>query len=343
MLEIVEFGAQLCKIGGMSVSDNFKAFRANYLIPADTVHSISYRYKRITKQLNKDYWSTESETAHSLYVGSYGRDTAAKGVSDLDVAFTLPNSIYHKYDAYQSNGQSALLQAVRTSIQKTYSITSIGGDGQVVVVAFDDGIIFEILPVFLNRDGTTFTFPDSNGGGSWKTCDPRGEMAAFAARDTVTANGNLKAIGRMARIWRDRHSVPISGMLIDTLAFQFGRAWLRQTSKVTVKIARGLRRALSPPEVLLWQRLRLRPCGVKFRRQHPVGRYVADFYAPDARLIVEVDGVAHDRGDRPERDALRDDWLREQGFVVVRIAASDVLKDVDAVVDGVVRLILASR
>jgi hypothetical protein len=225
MLEIVEFGAQLCKIGGMSVSDNFKAFRANYLIPADTVHNISYRYKRITKQLNKDYWSTESETAHSLYVGSYGRDTAAKGVSDLDVAFTLPNSIYHKYDAYQSNGQSALLQAVRTSIQKTYSITSIGGDGQVVVVAFDDGIIFEILPVFLNSDGTTFTFPDSNGGGSWKTCDPRGEMAAFAARDTVTANGNLKAIGRMARVWRDRHSVPMSGMLIDTLAFQFIAGW----------------------------------------------------------------------------------------------------------------------
>jgi len=118
---------------------------------------------------------------------------------------------------------------------------------------------------------------------------------------------------------------------------------VRQTSKATVKIARGLRRALSPPEVLLWQRLRLRPCGVKFRRQHPVGRYVADFYAPDARLIVEVDGVAHDRGDRPERDALRDDRLREQGFVVVRIAASDVLKDVDAVVDGLVRLILASR
>ncbi|WP_082545119.1 SMODS domain-containing nucleotidyltransferase [Sphingopyxis sp. Root1497] len=209
----------------MSVSENFKAFRANYLIPMDMVNSISYRYKRMTKQLNRDFWSTDSETSHSLYVGSYGRDTAAKGVSDLDVAFTLPNTTYHKYDAYESNGQSALLQAVRTSIQKTYSITSIGGDGQVVVVAFDDGITFEILPVFLNDDGKTFTFPDSNGGGSWKICDPRGEMTAFAARDSVTANGNLKAICRMARIWRDRHNVPMSGMLIDTLAFQFIAGW----------------------------------------------------------------------------------------------------------------------
>ncbi|UNU45072.1 DUF559 domain-containing protein [Sphingopyxis sp. YF1] len=116
---------------------------------------------------------------------------------------------------------------------------------------------------------------------------------------------------------------------------------MRQTSKDTVKMARGLRRVMSPPEVLLWQRLRLRPCGVKFRRQHPVGAYAADFYAVDARMIVEVDGLAHDA--RAERDAGRDDGLRGQGFVVVRVAAVDVLRDVDAVVDGLVRVILASR
>jgi len=98
---------------------------------------------------------------------------------------------------------------------------------------------------------------------------------------------------------------------------------------------------MSPPEVMLWQRLRLRPGGVKFRRQHPVGVYVADFYAPEAKLIVEVDGVAHDF--RVERDGVRDAWLSGQGFVVVRVAAVDVLKDVEAVVDGVVRLVLASR
>ncbi|MGH6694002.1 endonuclease domain-containing protein [Sphingopyxis sp.] len=117
----------------------------------------------------------------------------------------------------------------------------------------------------------------------------------------------------------------------------------RSTSKATVKIARGLRREMSLPEVMLWQRLRARPGGVKFRRQHPLGRFVADFYAPDARMIVEVDGMAHDLGDRPERDLARDEWLRGQGFVVVRVAAAEVLRDVDAVVDGLVRLISASR
>lgn len=208
----------------MGVAENFRAFRAKYLIPADTVGSISRRYKRITKQLNKDFWNTESETAHSLYVGSYGRDTAANGVSDLDVAFTLPNSVYQKYNAYSGNGQSALLQDVRKSIERTYANSYVGGDGQVVALNFTDGIRFEILPVFINTSDS-FTFADSNGGGSWKTCDPRAEMDAFSTRNSVTANGNLKAVGRMARIWRDKHSVPMSGMLIDTLAYQFIVDW----------------------------------------------------------------------------------------------------------------------
>lgn len=207
----------------MSVSENFIAFRRNYLIPSVTVGTISSRYRRITKQLNKDFWSTESETAHSLYVGSYGRDTAARGVSDLDVAFTLPNAVYHQYNAYQANGQSALLQAVKASIGRTYSTSYVGADGQVVAVNFQDGIRFEFLPVFLNS-ANKFTFADSNGGGSWKECDPRGEMSAFSARNTDT-NGNLKAISRMARIWRDYNNVPISGMLIDTLSYQFIGNW----------------------------------------------------------------------------------------------------------------------
>ena len=208
----------------MSVADNFRAFRANYLIPPVTVSSISSRYKRLTRQLNKDFWQTDSETAHSLYVGSYGRDTAAAGVSDLDVAFTLPNSIYQRYDQHSGNGQSALLQSVRESIGRTYANSYVGADGQVVALNFTDGIRFEMLPVFVNN-GNTFTFADTNGGGSWRTCDPRQEMTSFASRDSVTANGNLKAICRIARIWRDRHSVPMGGMLIDTLAYQWISDW----------------------------------------------------------------------------------------------------------------------
>lgn len=207
----------------VSVAEDFRAFRNNYLITAGTMGTISYRYKRITKQLNADFWNAASETSHSLYVGSYGRDTAAKGVSDLDVSFELPSAVYHQYNAYKVNGQSSLLQAVRTSIQKTYPTTYAGGDGQVVAINFDDGIRFEILPVFINNSNT-YTFADSNAGGSWKVCDPRSEMSAFSKRN-AEANGNLKALGRMMRTWKRHHGVPISGMLIDTLAYAFIATW----------------------------------------------------------------------------------------------------------------------
>lgn len=104
-----------------------------------------------------------------------------------------------------------------------------------------------------------------------------------------------------------------------------------------VPAARQHRRALSLPEVLLWDRLRGSPGGVKFRRQHPVGAYVLDFYCAKAKLGIEIDGIAHDRGDRPVRDLQRDAWLAEQGITVVRIPATEVLKSPDDVAEMLVR------
>lgn len=204
----------------MGVGEDFSKFRDNYQIPTELISSISTRYRRITRQLNTDFWDTESETAHSIYAGSYGRDTAAKGISDLDVAFVLPYSQYAKYNAYQSNGQSALLQAVKQSIQRTYSTSESFGDGQVVVIEFTDKIKFEVLPVFENKDGQSFTYPNANDGGSWRTCNPRAEISAIQKRSDDT-NRNMKYLGRMMRVWTDYCSVPLSGMLIDTLAYQF--------------------------------------------------------------------------------------------------------------------------
>lgn len=107
--------------------------------------------------------------------------------------------------------------------------------------------------------------------------------------------------------------------------------------------ARKLRREMSLPEVVLWQRLKLRPNGLKFRRQHPAEKYVLDFYCHEARLIVEVDGIAHDMGDRPERDEERDAEFRAKGFEVVRIAATDVLRDPDEAAEAIAALGAARR
>jgi very-short-patch-repair endonuclease len=96
--------------------------------------------------------------------------------------------------------------------------------------------------------------------------------------------------------------------------------------------ARKLRRTMTLPEVILWRWLRQRPEGLKFRRQHPTGPYVLDFFCSDARLAIEIDGEAHSRGDRPERDKMRDEWLRAAGIETLRVPATDILNDADAVV-----------
>lgn len=201
----------------MGLADWFSRFCSN--IQVRDGGTISYRYKRITRQLNTDFWNTTSETSHSLYVGSYGRNTAIKGFSDLDMVFELPSKLYSQYEAHAGNGQSALLQAVRSSMRRTYSISDIGADGQVIVVEFDDGITFEVNPVFTNRVGS-YIFPDSNNGGSWKTTNPKPEIQAIRERNNA-CNNNLVPLCRMMRAWRSKWNVPMSGLLIDTLAYQF--------------------------------------------------------------------------------------------------------------------------
>ena len=91
------------------------------------------------------------------------------------------------------------------------------------------------------------------------------------------------------------------------------------------------------PEVLLWQHLRGKPMGVKFRKQHPLGDYILDFFCASRRVAVEVDGIAHDMGDRSTRDATRDAWLRGQGVEVLRVAATDVLRDPVGTAESIIR------
>jgi hypothetical protein len=201
----------------MSVSEWFNAFCSNNIIRDNG--TISSRYKAITKRLNLDFWSTDSNVSHSLYVGSYGRNTAANPFSDLDMIFELPVDLYTRYDKYVGNGQSALLQCISNSIKTTYHSSSVGADGQVVSIKFTDGINFEVAPVFTNQAGS-YTFPNANDGGSWKTTNPRPEIQAIRDRNNA-CNGNLVRLCRMMRSWKNEWSVPVGGLLIDTLAYQF--------------------------------------------------------------------------------------------------------------------------
>ena len=205
----------------MGLAEWFSQFCKN--IQVHNSDTISLRYRNITRRLHLDFWGNDSETSHSLYVGSYGRNTAIHGFSDLDMVFRLPYSVYERYNSYSGNGQSALLQAVRESIQRTYSTTTIGADSQVVQVTFADGNTFEVVPVFDKTDGS-FTFPDANSGVSWRVTNPKPEIEAIRSRNS-DSNGNLVRLCRMMRAWKSKWSVPIGGLLIDTLAYQFIDNW----------------------------------------------------------------------------------------------------------------------
>jgi len=97
--------------------------------------------------------------------------------------------------------------------------------------------------------------------------------------------------------------------------------------KDTLKRARKLRSELSLPETLLWRELRARPGGFKFRRQHPAGVFVLDFYCAAVRLDIEVDGWGHDNARTAKADAARSHFLRSQGIATVRVPAKAVLDD----------------
>ncbi len=93
--------------------------------------------------------------------------------------------------------------------------------------------------------------------------------------------------------------------------------------------AKALRAAMTPPEVMLWNNLRgKRLADLRFRRQHPIGPYIADFYCHDARLVIEIDGASH-AGRQRARDDSRDAWTIERGLRVLRIPAVDVLQNLD--------------
>lgn len=98
----------------------------------------------------------------------------------------------------------------------------------------------------------------------------------------------------------------------------------------TVQRARELRKHMTDAERLLWSRLRRRQVyGLHFRRQHPIGPFIADFACPGAGLVIELDGGQHARA--KDKDAARTQWLEHAGYRVLRFWNTDVLTQIDAV------------
>jgi hypothetical protein len=191
----------------------FAQFIGNLAIT--NAETISERYGELTAALNKAFRDTESKTANTLQVGSFGRSTGINGISDLDMLYIMPKS---RWDTYENGRQLRLLQDVKGAILSRYPKTDVRVDRLVVTVTYTDFHV-EVQPVFEQDDGT-FKYPDTKNEGSWKITKPREEMVALSELDSKK-NSNLKRLCKMARAWKNKHGVGMGGLLIDTLCYNF--------------------------------------------------------------------------------------------------------------------------
>jgi very-short-patch-repair endonuclease len=99
--------------------------------------------------------------------------------------------------------------------------------------------------------------------------------------------------------------------------------------------AREMRHPLTPAEAKLWQRVRGQQLGYRIRRQHPIWRFVVDFYCVSARLVIEIDGDTHAQPDQAEYDAARTEWLEARGHRVVRFQNQDIHQRLESVLEAI--------
>lgn len=199
----------------MSLSKDFEEYCKS--IAFEMSDDLSTTIQNIAKKLNSEYYDLSDEKQEHMYiVGSTGRKTAVKSCSDIDLIFDLPKEVYDRFNAYESNGQSSLLQEVKEKLKERYPRTDISGDGQVVVIELSYQTI-ELVPGFKQSDDK-FKYPDTHDGGSWKITDPLSEQKECQISDIKTA-GTYLDLCRLIREWKNHIGFSFSGLLIDTFVY----------------------------------------------------------------------------------------------------------------------------
>ena len=116
-----------------------------------------------------------------------------------------------------------------------------------------------------------------------------------------------------------------------------------ETQPYVARLARGLRQRQTSAEKILWVCLRNRGvAAVKFRRQHPLGRYIADFYCHEASLVIELEGRIHDNEDQTMYDTVRQQAIEQQGITLLRFKNADVLQDLESVLGEIAKAITSA-
>jgi len=198
----------------MTTSKAFSSFLDKIKVAND--EQISLRYHQITKKLNSKFRDTDSEIDNCLQVGSYGRYTGIKGISDLDMLYIMPDTLWSQY----CSDPDKLLRHVRDAIKERYPTTEIIYDRLVVDVFFTN-FTFEVQPVFEVKDGEeiNYKYPDTKYD-CYRITKPRQEQKAMT--DFSQSYGSAhRHLCKMTRAWKNNIGLGMGGLLIDTLTHRF--------------------------------------------------------------------------------------------------------------------------
>jgi len=202
----------------IAVRQRFDQFHRNLLLtPLQQADGLT-KCSGVVSCLNRYYYGTTSNLNNSFLVGSWGKSTVIRPPRDVDLYFVLPVAVYHRFQDYVWNRQSALLQEVKDVLSDTYPNTAMRGDGQVVVVRFETFSV-EVVPAFLLTNGR-YWICSTHDGGSYRETDPGAELRYIEAIDN-TNNHNLRPLIRMLKAWQAYCSVPIKSFQLELLAADF--------------------------------------------------------------------------------------------------------------------------
>lgn len=205
------------------VTERFRRFHRSLQLTTDEINDGIAKQLGVRQSLQRAYWGPTTETPPGFIVGSWGKQTAIRPPNDIDLFMQLPAEVYHRFDGYTGNKQSALLQEVKGHLLTTYPQTNMRGDGQVVIVAFNT-ITIEVVPVFKWDDTGTWVMPDTNAGGRWRHVYPEAENIGLDEADRI-GNRNCRPLIQIIKAWKDYCNVPIKSFHIEQLVAAFIRTY----------------------------------------------------------------------------------------------------------------------
>ncbi|WFR72478.1 nucleotidyltransferase [Prescottella defluvii] len=213
----------------MSTSSRFEKFVSNISLTQTERDEATARSNAVAKKLHDHYYPTRAYTGDTkLLIGSLGKRTRVRPVRDVDMIFRIPVETFSRFNDYTSNGQSALLQEIRSVLRTRYPSTNVKGDGPIVLVDFANGHTVEVLPAwhYKNTDEGVdrYWIPHTRDGGTWTISSYAAEFRNLDESDKESA-GQTRRLIKMLKVWQQYCNVPVKSLCLELRAINFLKSW----------------------------------------------------------------------------------------------------------------------